>query len=51
MDTHNDNKIDAVQAGTELKKAWDKPEITDFEPVAAARGIWYRPGDGISNLT
>lgn len=49
MDTHNDKKIDAGQ--TEPKMAWDKPEIADFEPVAAARGIWYRPGDGISNLT
>ncbi|MFZ5670778.1 MAG: hypothetical protein ACOY4K_14910 [Pseudomonadota bacterium] len=35
----------------EAKEAWVKPEITDFKPVTVARGISYRLGDGISNLS
>jgi len=30
---------------------WVKPEIASFKPVAAAQGISYKPGDGISNLS
>jgi hypothetical protein len=33
------------------KEAWVKPEIVDFKPVTVARGISYRIGDGISNLS
>lgn len=44
-----------VQEGAETtsttKPKWDKPEITDFKPITVARGIAYRIGDGVSNLT
>ena len=44
-----------AQAGIEptsvAKPKWEKPEITDFKPITVARGISYRIGDGISNLT
>jgi hypothetical protein len=30
---------------------WVKPEIVSFKPVTAARGISYRIGDGLSNLS
>lgn len=33
------------------KEVWVKPEIVDFKPVTVARGISYRIGDGISNLS
>lgn len=34
-----------------VKLDWVKPEITDFEAVTVTRGISYRAGDGISNLS
>jgi hypothetical protein len=33
------------------KPKWEKPEITDFQPVTVARGAGLNPGDGLSNLT
>jgi len=35
----------------EALEAWTKPEIASSEPVAAAQGIAYNPGDGASNLS
>lgn len=40
-----------VEATSVAKPKWEKPEITDFKPITVARGISYRIGDGISNLT
>lgn len=33
------------------RDAWERPEIVSFRPVSATRGISYRVGDGINNLT
>lgn len=43
---HNTN-----EALASAKEAWTKPEIADFQPVTVARGISYRIGDGVSNLS
>lgn len=45
--------IDRVaESAVESSKApWVKPEIVDFKPVTVARGVSYRIGDGISNLS
>jgi hypothetical protein len=44
-----------VQEGIEVmstaKPTWEKPEITDFQPITVARGAGGNPGDGLSNLT
>jgi hypothetical protein len=42
---------DAIQSVSAAKPKWEKPEITDFKPITVARGISYRIGDGLSNLT
>jgi len=42
---------DGIEATSAAKPKWEKPEITDFKPITVARGISYRIGDGISNLT
>ena len=42
---------DGVQSVSAAKPKWEKPEITDFKPITVARGISYRIGDGLSNLT
>lgn len=42
---------EGVEATSTAKPKWGKPEITDFKPITVARGISYRIGDGISNLT
>jgi hypothetical protein len=39
------------EAESLVKSVWEKPEITDFKPVTVARGIAFRIGDGISNLS
>jgi hypothetical protein len=33
------------------KDRWETPEIVSFKPVSNAQGSYYRPGDGISNLS
>ena len=47
------NKIveGAAESQPVSAEAWVKPVITSFEPVSAAQGASFRPGDGISNLT
>jgi hypothetical protein len=42
---------DEIQSVSAAKPKWEKPEITDFKPITVARGISYRIGDGLSNLT
>lgn len=42
---------EGVQSTSAAKPRWEKPEITDFKPITVARGISYRIGDGLSNLT
>ena len=42
---------EGIQSSSVAKPKWEKPEITDFKPITVARGISYRIGDGISNLT
>ena len=37
--------------GAAPKGQWVKPDIVEFKPVTVARGISYRIGDGISNLS
>ena len=54
METPKDNDVISQRADTiaeSTKEAWIKPEIVDFKPVTVARGISYRIGDGISNLS
>ena len=34
-----------------IKAPWVKPEIVDFKPVTVARGMAFRLGDGLSNLS
>jgi hypothetical protein len=41
----------SAQSNDETLEPWTKPEIASFEPVAAAQGISYVPGDGLSNLS
>jgi hypothetical protein len=38
-------------SATPVKDGWVKPEIVEFKPVTAARGVAYRLGDGVSNLS
>jgi hypothetical protein len=41
-----------VETAVENTKApWVKPEIVDFKPVTVARGMAFRLGDGLSNLS
>jgi hypothetical protein len=42
---------DGAPSGIETRPKWRRPEITSFKPVSDARGISYRIGDGISNLS
>ncbi|HEX7848257.1 MAG TPA: hypothetical protein VF485_00865 [Sphingomonas sp.] len=42
---------EGIEATSVAKPKWEKPEITDFKPITVARGISYRIGDGLSNLT
>ncbi|QNO28356.1 hypothetical protein EEB18_005230 [Sphingopyxis sp. OPL5] len=42
---------DANDGVAGAREAWIKPEIVDFQPVTVARGISYRIGDGINNLS
>jgi hypothetical protein len=58
MDTPKDQDVISERAegitestSEPTKDAWVKPEIVDFKPVTVARGISYRIGDGISNLS
>jgi len=50
-DRGSDNPLRSGEATPMAKELWSKPEITDFQPVTVARGISYRIGDGISNLS
>ncbi|MEO8259983.1 MAG: hypothetical protein ABI868_21740 [Acidobacteriota bacterium] len=56
METPRDQSQDvipepAIGTTESTKEAWVKPEIVDFKPVTVARGISYRIGDGLSNLS
>lgn len=58
MDTpqHQDAVSEPIERITEnavenTKAPWVKPEIVDFKPVTVARGMAYRLGDGLSNLS
>jgi hypothetical protein len=42
---------EGFQSSSVAKPKWEKPEITDFKPITVARGVSYRIGDGVSNLT
>jgi hypothetical protein len=50
-DRDSDNPLRSGEAPSMAKELWSKPEITDFQPVTVARGISYRIGDGLSNLS
>jgi hypothetical protein len=42
---------DTPVAFDQEKEEWVTPEVTDYKAVTITRGISYRIGDGISNLT
>ncbi|MGB3848217.1 hypothetical protein [Sphingopyxis sp. YF1] len=46
-----DNQLRSDEVTSVAKEIWSKPEIADYQPVTVARGISYRIGDGISNLS
>jgi len=48
-----DNGADHLDGATTVpsKEGWAKPEIVDYQPVTVARGISYRIGDGVNNLS
>jgi hypothetical protein len=46
-----DNQLRSDDVTSVAKEIWSKPEIADYQPVTVARGISYRIGDGISNLS
>lgn len=33
------------------KPKWEKPEITDFQPITVARGAGSNAGEGVNNVT
>jgi hypothetical protein len=41
----------SAAADSAPRERWDKPQIIDYQPLTIARGIAYRIGDGVSNLS
>ena len=37
--------------GDRVKKNWHRPRVTSLDSTLITKGISYRPGDGISNLS
>jgi hypothetical protein len=52
QDVFSEPTESTIEKAVENTKApWVKPEIVDFKPVTVARGMAYRLGDGLSNLS
>lgn len=49
LHSHADHSGEAAASAS--KEVWAKPEIVDYQPVTVARGVQYRIGDGVSNLS
>ncbi|HSX53792.1 MAG TPA: hypothetical protein VLG14_00705 [Sphingomonas sp.] len=48
---HDDAPVSEPAVRELVREVWSKPEIVDYQPVTVARGVQWRIGDGVSNLS